>query len=206
MAGKSTGADGFLRAVTDFIFVEDQPAPSDVIFIPGSRIAMHAEKAAALYHQGYAPFLLPSGRFAIGSQGFAGPDPAYTAAYPGRYDSEWAYFRDVLLRRGVPDSAILREDQATFTWENALLSRAVTDRAGVQVRQAILCCQSYHARRALFYYQAAYPEAAFLVCPAPIAGLSRGDWHQSAEGRACILGEMRRLGSQINEVLESMMQ
>ena len=31
------GAEGFIRAVTEFVFVEDKPEKADVIFIPGSR-------------------------------------------------------------------------------------------------------------------------------------------------------------------------
>ena len=207
MADKLTsGAESFIRAVTEFIFPEDQPAPADMILIPGSRHLRHAQHAAELYHQGFAPLLLPSGRFAIGLERFEGPMPEYAADYPGPYASEWACMRDVLLRQGVPESAILREDQATFTWENAQLSRAVTDAAGLRIRRAILCCHSFHARRALLYYQAAYPDTDFLVCPAQLPGFSREDWYLSAEGRACILGEVRRLGSQIHEVFDMMLQ
>ena len=31
------GAERFIRAVTEFVFVEDKPEKADVIFIPGSR-------------------------------------------------------------------------------------------------------------------------------------------------------------------------
>ena len=40
------GAAGFIRAVSDFVFVEDAPVPSDVILIPGNSSPVHALRAA----------------------------------------------------------------------------------------------------------------------------------------------------------------
>ena len=42
----------------------------------------------------------------------------------------------------------------------------MTDKEGMEVKKAILCCMPYHARRALLYYQLLYPETEFFVCPA----------------------------------------
>ncbi len=200
------GAETFIRAVSDFIFVKDEPAPADVIFIPGNSSPEHALHAAALYHQGYAPYLLPSGRYSKVVGHFAGVAPAWQHVYSGDYETEWAYLRDVLLRAGVPDQAILKEDQATYTWDNAVQSRKVTDRMGLQVQRAILCCRCMHARRALMYYQAAYPEAQILTCPVDIPGFSRSDWYLTREGQDAILGEVRRLGDQVNEVFAMMLE
>ena len=105
--------------------------------------------------------------------------------------------RQVLLEDGVPDSAILREDQATFTWDNARKSRQVTDAAGLDIRRAILCCKGCHARRALLYYQAAFPGTRFLVCPARCPGLNPEDWFLTPLGRETVLGEVQRLGGQM---------
>ena len=200
------GAAGFVRAVSDFVFVEDAPAPSDVILIPGNSSPVHALRAAELYHQGMARYLLPSGRYTKVVGHFAGVDPAWREKYPGDYETEWAYLRAVLVDAGVPDAAILREDQATYTWENAQLSRKVTDAMGLTVRRAILCCRSYHARRALLYYQAAFPETEIRVCAASVPGFNREDWYLTAEGRAMILGEVRRLGDQVKEVFAMMLE
>lgn len=200
------GAEGFIQGVNAFVFLADEPFQADVILVPGNANPCHAIRAAALYRQGYAPWVLPSGRYTKEVGGFAGADPAYQADYPGPYETEWAFLRAVLMQEGVPKDAILREDTATYTWENALRSRAVTDAAGLTVRRAILCCHSFHARRALLYYQAAFPEADFRVCPAALPGFSREDWHLTAEGRARILGEVRRLGDQVQEVFAMMLE
>ena len=200
------GAEDFIRGVNEFVFIADEPFQADVILVPGNANPCHAVRAAALYRQGYAPWVLPSGRYTKEAGRFLGPDPAYQADVPGSYETEWAFLRAVLMREGVPEGAIIREDQATYTWENALCSRAAADAMGLMVRRAILCCHSYHARRALLYYQAAFPEAAFRVCPAEVPGLSREDWPLTAEGRARILGEVRRLGDQVQEVFAMMLE
>ena len=103
------GAAGFVRAVSDFIFVEDAPIPSDVILIPGNSSPVHALRAAELYHQGMAKYLLPSGRYTKVVGHFAGVDPAWRERDSGDYETEWAYLRAVLLDASVPDAAILRD-------------------------------------------------------------------------------------------------
>lgn len=194
---------GFIRAVNDFIFVEDEPQQSDIIFIPGASHPEHALRAAQLYHQGMAKYLLPSGRYGIALGHFKGVPAAFQADYPESYETEWAFLRAVLMKAGVPDSAILREDQATYTWANAQYSRQVTDSLGLTIRRGLLCCRSFHARRALLYYQAAFPEADLRVCPTGISGESREDWFLTEKGRRRVLGEVSRLGSQIREVFGS---
>jgi len=47
--------------ITDFILVESKISPADVILIPGASQPQLMEKAALFYHQGFAPFILPSG-------------------------------------------------------------------------------------------------------------------------------------------------
>lgn len=137
------GAQAFIRAVSDFIFVEDAPAPSDVIFVPGSAYPEHALRAAELYGQGMAEWVLPSGRYSLKADGFPGVPEAWRTRYPGHYETEWDYLRDVLTGADVPEQAILREDQARYTWgQRPALpggdGRDGPDRAsGAAVRQAL---------------------------------------------------------------------
>lgn len=200
------GAETFVRAVTEFIFVEDAPQKSDVIFIPGASHPEHALRAAELYHQGMADYVLPSGRYSTLLGHFKGVPEAFLQDYPDDYETEWAYLRTVLMKAGVPDSAILREDQATYTWENAQKSRDVLAQQGIPCNTAILCCHAFHARRALLYYQAAMPKTRFIVCPAGSPGYTREEWYLSEKGRNRVLGEVQRLGGQVGEVFNMMLE
>ena len=199
------GAENFIRAVTEFVFVEHPPEKADVIFIPGSRKIEHVIRAAELYREGYAPYVLPSGRYGLKLGQFLPLEEPLRSEYPQEFETEWALHRAVLMKHGVPDSAILREDQATYTWENAQFSRDVLRAQGIPVKTAILCCKAFHARRALLYYQAAMPDVRFLVCPVQNPGCARDDWYLTEKGRARVLGEVQRLGSQVNEVFSMML-
>lgn len=195
--------DRFLRQMTDFIFVEDKPQKADILFIPGSGFPQIAEKAAKLYKEGYADKILPSGRFSVIKGAFAGVQEKQEI-YSGSYETEWEFLRDVLLKNGVPSQAVLREDEATFTYENAIKSREVTDREGIEVRRGIICCKPAHARRSLLYYQLLYPETELLVCPAVGCEVTRENWYLSEQGTSTVLGEITRCGSQFHEILGRM--
>ena len=181
----------FVDEYTNFIFLEDKPEPADIIFIPGSDQGSLALRAAGLWKEGYAPVLLPSGRYAKLAGKFSGDSS---------YETEWEYLSSILKAEGVPEGAILREDKATYTYENAICSRKVTDAAGIQVRRALLCCQAFHARRAKLYYQVCFPEAQILVCPVVTRGISRENWYQSKEGIRTVLTEVEHCGSQFGQI------
>lgn len=118
--------------ITRFIFLEDDPKPADILFIPGNGHAEPSEWAAKLYLDGYAPLILPSGRYSITTGAFCGQQTG-NHQYEGRFETEWAFMRTVLMENGVPDSAILREDEATFTYQNAIYSRRRTDQERLTV-------------------------------------------------------------------------
>ncbi|QHW35018.1 YdcF family protein [Paenibacillus rhizovicinus] len=135
--------------ITEFMFFETDMQPSDVILIPGGSHPQLMERAAELYRQGLAPYILPSG-----------------GSNPKLQSTEWAFLREVGLALGIPDSAILKEDQAKNTFENARYSWEVLQRQGIRPRKAILACKSYHARRALLTYQVEFPtDVAFYISP-----------------------------------------
>jgi len=47
--------------ITEFMFFETGVEQSDLILIPGGSHPQLMERAAELYHQGIAPYILPSG-------------------------------------------------------------------------------------------------------------------------------------------------
>ena len=191
----------FLRTAEDFVFAEDQPEKADIIFVPGNGFPQMAERAAQLYKEGYAPYILPSGRYSITLGKFVGVQ-SHQEIYDGEYETEWEFLKSVLMKNGVPEEAILREDQATFTYENAIYSRQVTDHAELEIERAILCCKSYHARRCLMYYQLLYPKTEFYVVPVNADGITRENWRKNEEGIDAVTGELSRIVKQFSLMLE----
>ncbi len=182
----------FIDEYTKFVFLEDVLKPADIIFLPGSEEEALALRAAGLWKEGYAPVILPSGKYGK-LRGYFAKDPAF--------QTEWEYFYHILTEAGVPKECVWREDQATFTFENALRSREVTDKKGLCVKKAILCCQAYHARRAKLYYQVCFPDADILVCPVVTKGISRDNWYNSMEGIRTVLTEVKNCGAQFEDIM-----
>ena len=182
----------FMKNAEDFIFAEGKPEKADIIFVPGNGFPEMAENAAKLYRQGYAPYILPSGRYSVTVGKFAGVQTK-KELYAGDFETEWEFLKSVLMKNGVPKEVILREDQSTFTYENAIYSRQVTDNMGLNVKKAILCCKTYHARRSLMYYQILYPEAEIIVCPSCPDGITRENWRETEAGVEAVTGELNRI-------------
>lgn len=194
---------GFLRQITEFVFPQHKAERADIIFIPGSNLPQLAEEAAGLYRQGMAPYILPSGRYSIVTGRFE-PGKEAKEKYPGEYETEWEFLFQVLRKNQVPKEAILREDQATYTYQNAIYSRKVTDSMGLKIEKAILCCKPYHGRRSLLYYQLLYPDTEFLVCPIKDSPVTRDNWYLTKEGTNMVFGEIERIGLQFYDILDEM--
>lgn len=193
----------FLNQITDFIFVEIPAEPSDLIFVPGNGYPQMAEEAARLWKAGMAPYVLPSGRYSIQSGKFMGVSEK-KEQYDGDYDTEWMFLREVLIRNGVKEACILKEDRASYTYENAIYSRRLTDEIGLEVKKGILCCKNYHARRCLLYYQLLFPRTEFSVVPSETEGIGRHNWHRTQEGVEKVLGELERCGSQFHQIVKDL--
>ena len=190
-------SERFFDCITDFIFVEDEPEKADVIFVPGGNYPDSARRAAALFMEGYAPWILPSGRYSKPAGAFSDPEDK------GR-QTEWEYLRDILTECRVPAGAILKEDQATFTWENAIFSRRVLESKKIEVRKAILVCQAFHARRCRMYYQEQFPGVQLSVCPVITRGITRRNWFLDEGKIDVVLGEVERCGSQFHEIMKNL--
>lgn len=185
----------FFDCITEFIFLEDQPERADVIFVPGGNYPEAALHAAELYCGGYAPYVLPSGKYSILNGRFDSD----------KFETEWEYLNDILVKHGVPEDAVLKEDQATYTYENAIYSRKRLEKEGIRVQTAILCCQAFHARRCLMYYQEQFPDVRFLISPVVTKGISRENWHRTDQGIDTVLGELERCGGQFHQIMREHM-
>ncbi len=203
-----------LQDIANFIFLEDAPAQADLILVCGSARIAPVKRAAELYHAGFADRILPTGRF---GQAFPdltaqlkklaendGADPAEILAeirteaeavgkpFP---ETEWAYQRNTLLAAGVPEEAILKEDQSRNTFENAVFARELLLKEDGRLPETmILCCQAFHARRAFMTISTEFPDTKLIVCPAVTRGLSRDTCWDTAVGYDKIMQELEKCG------------
>jgi len=145
-----------LASAIHFYGQTDHARPSDVIIFlgggmernnqPGPSMIRRADHAAELWHQGIAPFVICTG----GTPGFATRSEADGCS-------------QLLQERGVPAEAIVLEDQARSTEENASYSKIIMAAHGWQT--AVLVSDGYHMLRAHWIFAAAGIDA--VTSPAP---------------------------------------
>ncbi len=181
--------------ISNFIFVSDKPEKVDAIFLPGGSHPEQPEYAAELYHQGYAKWLVPSGGISVKRDKWPGVR-SKADIYSGEYQSDCEFFTDVFLKNGIPASAIIGEEQSRHTRDNAFLSRKAVDKAGIEIKTALIVCKAFHARRCLMLYQMAFPDADIKVCPVHCYNITKDNWYKSEAGIDRVLGELARCGNQ----------
>lgn len=191
-----------INDITDFIFIENKAEKADIIFIPGGSYPELPEKAAKLFVEGYAPLIMPSGKFSFKTGSFGGIKSKQDI-YSGKYKTECEFYTDVLIKNGVPESAIVKEENSFDTKSNAFFSRKVADANGFSIKKAIICCKSFHARRCFMLYQLAFPEAELFVVPVDCRGISRNNWHLQENGVDIVLGELARCGNQFTSEIKA---
>ena len=132
-------------ALLDAYGLQDRAQPADAIVILGSRVlatgqpgpalTRRTRHAVALFQQGLAPLIVCSG-------GLGDHAPTEAAAACG-----------LAAALGVPSAALLLEDQAHSTEENALYTAALARARGLE--SVIVVSDGYHLYRADLLFRAA---------------------------------------------------
>lgn len=115
-----------------YLVIDESPKPSDVIIVLSGDEG-RLEKAADLYHQGYAKKVLLS-----------------------KVDGDGMRLTDA-YRLGIPDDAIIRENEATSTYTNALYTKKLVLDAGF--KSAIVVSSDYHMRRSKLIFDRVYKDS-----------------------------------------------
>ena len=118
------------------------------------------------------------------------------------YEEFLKQIEDFMFIEDKPEKAILKEDQATYTYENAIYSRQVTDREYLDIKKAILCCKTCHARRALMYYKLLYPDTEFFVSSCCVDSIDKNTWIMTNDGIDEVMGEITRIIKQFSLMLK----
>lgn len=186
-----------IEDIGDFIFVENKPEKADVILVVGGSFPEPAEIAADLWKAKYAPTIFIGGGVSIKSGKFSGSRSKRDIYYKD-YQTEYDFYKDVLLINGVSDCAIIGENRSSFTRENAFFAKQFFDEKHLKVRKALIVCKGFHARRCLMFFQAAFPDTEFLVIPFEGFGITKSNWFASEYGVQRVLGELSRCGNQFD--------
>ncbi|MBF0997727.1 MAG: YdcF family protein [Lachnospiraceae bacterium] len=195
------------KEIENFIFIgEERMQPADLMIVPGAPQELLAHHAAGLFHGGFAKAVLVSGKFSYRRQSFAeewkaqqgkedtGPG-GDTGVDPASYQTEAAWLKALMVREGVPESAIWTEEESTNTFENARFCRKLLEAGGIRPHNILLCTQAFHARRAKMTFQSEFVEQKIYVSSVVTRGIGRGTWMQTQEGFDTVMKELENCGA-----------
>ena len=140
----------------DFLFYEEEPVKADLIILL-SGDGRRMEKAAELYHAGYADKVLLTNALAPGS----------TIEYAESF--------------GIPRDDLLTENEATSTYENALYSKDIVLEHGFE--SALVVTSNYHMRRTRLAYERVFRDTnvSFTYVPYHHDSITRDSWEENEE-------------------------
>lgn len=129
---------------------------ADCILALGSHDLRVAERAAALYLEGWAPLVIMSGGLGNFTQNM------WT-------EKEADRFAAIAIQKGVPAEAILVENQSTNTGENILFTQKLLERQGLDPHSFIVVQKPYMERRSFATFKKHWPDKHLLVTSPQIA-------------------------------------
>lgn len=171
---------GGLVTIGHALAVSDPLGAADVIVAVSGDQGPRTRTAVALWHEGYAPYLLFSG---------ASLDPTSV--------SSAEIMKREAVQLGVPADAIILEPLSATTEENASgVARVMVEHG---LRTAILVTSPYHQRRASILFARAFTPAGltFRNHPADDPSWSANRWWMDPASRTLTLIELAKLGAVI---------
>ncbi len=187
-----------LEEIGKFIFLSEKPEKADLILIPGAPVKELAEHGAHLWNEGYAPKILVSGKFYMTYNSL---EEEFEFFFKKDVDclgcnTEAEYLTKLMIQQGVDEKAIIQESESTNTFENAKFSKKLIENElkDEKIRHIILCCQAFHARRALMTFQSELRDYKITVCPVVTRGVSIDSWMDDLKSYNIVLSELRKCG------------
>lgn len=146
----------------------DEPVPADVIIMLGGDDRGRLQKAAELYHAGYADYVMIS-------------------PLSDEYYSQSREFANTL---GIPDHAIIAETEATSTYTNAVLSLEMMEKLGFE--NALVVTSDFHLKRSRLAFDRVNDDRFDLTY---VAALSEDGekWHERSYARLLWATEFYRM-------------
>ncbi len=145
--------DHYARVIWDYMQLHQLPEKADAILALGSNDIRIADRAAELYHQGYAPYIICSGGIAhVNDVNATGWDVTEAEMYKRR-----------LVELGVPDEKIILETEATNAGENARFTKSLIEKNDLQFKKLLLVHKPFMERRTYATFKRQWPELDFII-------------------------------------------
>lgn len=144
------------RLLWDYHHMDHTLKRSDCILALGSHDTRVAERAAELYREGWAPWVVMSG----GSGNFT--RDMWT-------EPEAEIFARIAIRQGVPEEAVLIENRSSNTGENILFTQQLLAERKISPQRFIVVQKPYMERRSYATFKKHMPDKELIVTSPQIA-------------------------------------
>lgn len=179
-----------MKRITNYLGEEDEPQPSDTIFVFGSKNMNRIETAVNLYKKGLASHIFISGGSPI---------------YEEEDESEAQIFQNWALEHGVSSEAIAIHDGAISVADNVRGGLNIMDSLGMQHNSLILVITWFAMRRAWTHMKKYVDEGTVLyrvAAPVSANGSFAPDlWYKNEVGIKTVFNEFGKM--RISELLNS---
>lgn len=136
------------RIIWDYMHLNHELIPADILFVLGSRDDRVASYAAELYARNFAPLILVSGGKSLKNDN----------AREWNESSEAEHFAVIMEKAGIPPSVIFEERRATNTGENIRLSNELLKKKNLSIKSMIVVHKPYMERRTFATLMKQWPE------------------------------------------------
>ena len=174
-----------VQILWDFMHMNQQPEPADVIVGFGCYDEDIPRRCAELWHQGYAPYVCFSGGLGRNTSGIWSK-------------SEAERFAAIAISEGVPEDRIILENKSTNSAENLLFTPKVLAEAGIRAEKIIAVHKPYMEKRLWAAMQVYWP-AVCAVYTSPQVTVEEHIAHAEAIGMTArgvietIVGDVQRM-------------
>src|SRR5678815_3496115 len=134
----------------DYHLMKHEIASADAILVLCSHDERVAERAAQLFHEGWAPLVI-----------FSGGHGSITRTLWSEPEAE--RFAHIAVNLGVPRESILIESQSTNSGENIEFTKQLLAERGLDLQKFILVQKPYMERRSYATFRKLWPEKDLIV-------------------------------------------
>lgn len=170
-----------LQEAYDYLSEEDEPQPSDYIFVFGAKTPLRPQKAIELYNAGLAKKIILSGR---------GP-------FYGKSEdiTEADQYAEIVTQAGVPLEDIIIENASITIPDNIRRTLNMMDAEGIPYASFIIVNSPYTQRRGWCTWKKHTPDsvAIYRVNCETGPDFARDNWYKNEKGLKVVLGEFVKL-------------
>lgn len=138
------------KVLWDYNSLEEKIEKSDLLFVPCSSDLRVAQRAAKLFLEGYAPYVL-----------FTGKEGKMTKELFDKPEAEM--FAEEAKKHGLPAGVILTETEATNTGQNIAFGKKLLDECELDIKKIIVVQKPYALRRMYATFKKQWPEVEFFL-------------------------------------------